>query len=95
VGSKDSKETGRLALLVPTLSPNPVLFLFPLNFPSPLVWGKTREAGVALLVSYAPQIRMGGLCDKGNMVHTAGWEAGFMGMAGKQLFADMVSRSCR
>lgn len=44
---------------------------FPLVFP--LVWGKTREADVALVVSYAPQIRIGGLCDRDDLVHTAGW----------------------
>lgn len=74
-GPRDSKETGRLVLLVPTLPSNSCCL--PVSpWYSPWFGGgggrKTREADVAFLVSYAPQIGMGGLCDRDDLVHTAG-----------------------
>lgn len=88
MGPRDSKETGRLVLLVPVLPPTPVVFLLP--FGRGVGFREIKEVEVGSWCLYAPQIVMRGWVT-GDLEHRASWgRRGLWGVAGQQLFAGTM-----
>lgn len=88
-GPRDSKETGRLVLLVPVLPPRtPVVFLPP--FGRGVGFREIKEAEVGSWCLYTPQIVVRGWVT-GDLEHKASWgRRGLWGVAVQQLFAGTM-----